>query len=192
MRKRHLFIAVLLGAAALVAVFLALLLRPSGEAASLNRDGQRVSLVVPAKRKALPDLSAPTLTPPPATISLRALRGGPAFLDVWASWCAPCREEAPTLARLWRQYGERVRFIGIDIEDTRAEARAFVRRYGLGYPHLFDVKASLAGKLGFFGLPTALLIDRHGRIAARLVGRQKEATLRTALDQLAREAKMGE
>jgi thiol-disulfide isomerase/thioredoxin len=189
MRKRRLFVAVLLAAVAAAAAFLALLLRPAGDAAGIKRDGQRIELIAAAKRKALPDLTAPTLTPPPARISLRALRGRPTFLGVWASWCVPCREEAPTLARLWRQYRDRVRFVGIDIEDTRSEARAFARRYGLGYVQIFDVKASLAGKLGFFGLPTAFFVDRHGRIAARLVGRQKEETLRAALEQLDREAK---
>lgn len=93
----------------------------------------------------------------------------------------PRREEAPLLARLWREYRSAVRFLGIDIEDSRAEARAFVRRYGLGYPHLFDAKAALAGKLGFFGLPTTYLVDGRGRVAAKLVGKQDEVTLRAAL-----------
>ena len=90
------------------------------------------------------------------------------------------------LARLSRRYRAEVRFVGIDVEDTRGDARAFVRRYRLGYPSIFDPKATLAGRLDFFGLPTAYLIDREGRIAGKLVGKQNEMTLRSALADLAR------
>ena len=91
------------------------------------------------------------------------------------------------LARLWRQHRGEFRFLGVDVEDTRADARAFVRRYGLDYPNIFDAKAALAGQFGFVGLPTVYLIDRRGRIAARLVGSQKKTTLRSGLEALARE-----
>lgn len=92
------------------------------------------------------------------------------------------------LARLWRQYRGRIQFLGVDVEDTRGDARRFVRRYRLGYPNIFDERAALAGKLGFYGLPTAFLVDDRGRVAATLVGRQKEATLRAGFAALAREA----
>lgn len=181
---------IVVGAAVVVVAFLALLLRPSGQAAP-RRDGKQVSLIAPGKRRALPDATAPALTPPPPSIALKSLRGRPAFLDVWASWCVPCREEAPLLARLWRQYRSQVRFLGIDVEDSRADARAFTKRYGLGYPNIVDAKAKLATKLGFFGLPTAYLVDAQGRVAAKLIGKQKEATLRAALEALAAEARSG-
>jgi len=189
MRKRGLLVISVAVLVSLVGTFLALLFRSSGNATTPRVQGQRLTLVSAARRKALPDLAGPALDPPPPTLRLGALTGKPAFIDVWASWCVPCRAEAPVLARLWRQYGGRVQFLGIDVEDTRGDARAFVRRYGLGYPNIFDRKAALAGKLGFFGLPTAYLIDARGRIAARLVGKQEEATLRSGLDALSREAK---
>lgn len=187
MRTRPLLVLLVVAAAALVSAFLVLLLRSSGDSAAPPVHGRRITLVSAAKRKALPDLAGPTLTPPPATFSLAVLKGKGAFIDVWASWCVPCRAEAPVLARLWRQYRGRVQFLGIDVEDTRGDARAFVRRYRLGYPNIFDRKATLAGKLGFFGLPTAYLIDGEGRIAAKLIGIQKEATLRNGLAALSRE-----
>lgn len=187
--RRPLVLFVIVAVGAVVGTFLALLLRSSGEAAQPRlRDGH-VTLVAVANRKRLPDSGGPTLTPPPASLRLRALAGKPVFIDVWASWCVPCRAEAPLLARLWRQHRNQVRFIGIDVEDTRGDARAFVRRYGLGYPNIFDQKAALATQLGFFGLPTAFLIDRRGRIAARLVGKQSEATLRAGLKALAQETR---
>ena len=190
-RKRRLLVIVVVAGAVLIGAFIGLLLRSSDDAAAPQLHGTRLTLVSAARRKPLPDLRGPALAPPPATIGLRALRGRPAFIDVWASWCVPCREEAPLLARLWREHRQQIRFLGIDVEDTRGDARRFIRRYGLGYPNVFDRKAALAGKLGFFGLPTAYLIDRQGRIAAKLVGRQKEATLRAGLTALAQETKAG-
>lgn len=189
MRKRRMLVFFGVAGLALVGTFVTLLLRSSGDATAPRLRGQRLTLVTVARRKSLPDLTGPALDPPPPTLRLGALAGKPAFIDVWASWCVPCRAEAPVLARLWRQYRGRVQFLGIDVEDTRGDARAFVRRYRLGYPNIFDSKAALAGKLGFFGLPTAYLIDGQGRIAAKLVGKQQEATLRSGLDALTREAK---
>ncbi len=191
MRKRRLLLIVVLAGGAGLAAFLALLLRPSGEAAqSQVRDGH-VTLAAAHKRKELPDLIGATVTPPPSHLALRSLRGKPAFIDVWASWCAPCRDEAPVLARLWRRYRGRVQFLGIDVEDHRSDARAWVRRFRLGYPSIFDRAATMAGRLGFYGLPTAFLVDGQGRIAAHLIGKQREATLRSGLEALAREAQGG-
>lgn len=189
MRKRRLLVLSVVAGALLVGAFLGLLLRSSDDSATPQALGARLTLVHPDRRKPLPDLHGPALTPPPATISLRALLGRPAFIDVWASWCVPCREEAPLLARLWREHRDRISFLGIDVEDSRGDAHRFIRRFGLGYPNVFDRRASMAGKLGFFGLPTVYLIDRQGQIAAKLVGRQKEATLRAGLTALAQDAK---
>lgn len=176
-------------ALAIAAAFLAVLLRPSGDASEARIRDLRLTLVPISRRSVLPKLAGSALDPPPPMIRLGALVGKPAFIDVWASWCLPCRAEAPMLARLWRRYGGRVQFVGIDVEDNRGDARAFIRRYGVGYPNIFDTKASLAGKLGFFGLPTAYLVDERGRIAAKLVGKQKEATLASGLAALVGEAK---
>lgn len=93
------------------------------------------------------------------------------------------------IARLWRRYGGQVRFLGIDVEDSRSDARAFMRRYGLRYPSIFDRTASLAGRLGFFGLPTAYLVDHRGQVAARLIGKQRETTLVSGLAAVVGEAK---
>lgn len=190
MRSRSLLL-VLVAAAALAGAFLALLLRPSGDSATPQVRGHRLTLVPSARRKDLPDLVGSALSPPPARIGLRPPVGKPAFIDVWASWCVPCRAEAPMLARLWRRYRSEVRFVGIDVQDTRGDARAFIRRYHLGYPSIFDAQGSLAGRLDFFGLPTAYLVDRNDRIAGKLVGKQDVATLRSALADLARLATAG-
>jgi len=189
MRKRRSLVVLVVGGAVVIGAFLGLLLRSSDDSAAPQLHGARITLVPAARRKPLPDLGGPALTPPPATIRLGALRGRPALIDVWASWCVPCREEAPMIARLWRRYGGQVRFLGIDVEDSRGDARAFVRRYGLRYPSIFDRTASMASRLGFFGLPTAYLVDYRGHVAARLVGKQRERTLASGLAAVVGEVK---
>ena len=191
MRKPRLLVVSFAASLALVTMFLVLLLRPSGNSETAQLHGRRLMLVPVSRRRTLPDLAAAALSPPPAVLRLSSLRGRPAFIDVWASWCVPCREEAPGLARLWRRYRSRVQFLGIDVEDSRGDARAFLHRYGLGYPSIFDRQASLAGRLGFFGLPTAYLVDERGRIAARLIGKQRLTTLASGLAAVAGEAKSG-
>lgn len=91
------------------------------------------------------------------------------------------------MASLARKHGRGVQFVGIDIQDREEDGRAFVRRFGLRYPHIFDPKATIATKLGVFGIPTVFLVDRQGRIAAVLVGKQPEAKLTRYLRLLASE-----
>ncbi len=161
-------------------------LRASG-AARRAAPSRGALLIVPARRRALPRLSGSSLTPPPPRLSLFASDGRPTFIDVWASWCVPCNEEAPMLASLDRSYGGRIRFLGIDVEDTRDAARAFERKYDIRYPSIFDQRASMATKLGFFGLPTAYFVDRRGRLAAIRIGKQTRAAIENRLQLLVRE-----
>ena len=91
------------------------------------------------------------------------------------------------LARLSREHEGRVQFVGIDTQDGRRAGRAFVRRHRLDFPHLFDPRTTLATRLGVYGIPTMILVDRDGRIAATLVGRQTEQKLRRYLRLLASE-----
>jgi len=106
---------------------------------------------------------------------LSADRGAVVVMNFWGSWCTPCREEAPALGALARQFsGSGVRFLGVDIRDDPASAEAFMRTYRIGYPSLNDPNDLIA--LDFratappAGIPTTLVIDRSGRIAARVIG----------------------
>lgn len=173
-----------LGAGALVLLLAAGLLRPSPQPRSASAGGPDALLEAPVERESLPDLAGETLVPPPPEIALRSLRGKPAFLNVWASWCPSCREEAPTMARLAREHGADVRFVGIDVQDRREDGRAFVRRYDLEFRQIFDPKAEIAGKLGVFGIPTVFFVDERGRIAAVLTGKQPEPKLESYLEAL--------
>jgi thiol-disulfide isomerase/thioredoxin len=178
---------VLVGAAACALIWFAFL-RPSAQAVR-SSPPLGALLIAPQHRRALPAVAGSALTPPPARLFLRARGGRPAFVDVWASWCIPCQEEAAMLAALARTYRGRIRFLGIDVEDTRGDARAFERKHAIGYPSIFDPSAGLAGKLGFYGLPTAFLVDRSGRIAAVLTGKQQRRAIVRRLADLLAEAR---
>lgn len=190
--RRHVRLAaVALTAAATTVGVIALvlaLLRPAADAPSpAASSDEPVRLLQVAERRALPDLGAPTLLPPPKELRLSQFRGRPLLIDVWGSWCAACRKDAPMLARLARgQSG--VRFVGLDVNDGLGEGRAFVRRYRLDFPHLRDPTSNLALRLGVYGVPTMFLVDARGRIARTLVGRQPEAKLRRYLELLAGES----
>jgi thiol-disulfide isomerase/thioredoxin len=118
--------------------------------------------------------------------SLAADRGAVVVLNFWGSWCAPCRREAPSLAALARHFAhDQVRFVGVDIRDSVASAVAFQRTFSIGYPSLNDpgdlIALAFRGTVPPAGIPTTLVIDRSGRIAARIVGGVSYAGLRSLI-----------
>lgn len=117
----------------------------------------------------LPNLQLPCLTPGP-TIDLSALGGEPTLINLWASWCGPCREEMPILQTAHEQYGEQVQFLGVDTEDTTAAGAAFLDDFGITYPEVVDLEDLLLNHLGVPGLPVTVLLDADGRIAGTHVG----------------------
>jgi cytochrome c biogenesis protein CcmG/thiol:disulfide interchange protein DsbE len=129
-----------------------------------------------------PDFELPSLqdgTP----IALSSLRGHVVVLNFWASWCAPCRLEAPGLRRVSEQYRERgVRFLGVAYRDDDAAARAFVDEFRLTYPSVTDPSGSLAYSYELIGFPTTFLIDPAGTIRYRFVGYLDEDVLEEALN----------
>jgi thiol-disulfide isomerase/thioredoxin len=113
-----------------------------------------------------PPLSGATLTG--SRVSLAALRGSPVVVDFWASWCGPCRAEQGELNALVTRYAARgVRFLGVDIRDDAANARAYVRAYRVSYPSVFDPSSEVAGNFGVIAPPTTLVLDSAGTIRLR-------------------------
>ena len=99
--------------------------------------------------------------------ALADYRGKVVLLNIWASWCDPCREESPLLQR-WH---ERMRrrggtVLGVDVHDASGDARAFVRKYRLTYPQLRDGPGDSIDQFGVGGYPWSFVIDRDGRIAS--------------------------
>ena len=123
---------------------------------------------------------------------LSADRGAVVVMNFWGSWCTPCRAEAPVLGALARHFsGSSVRFLGVDIRDDPASAEAFMRTYRISYPSLNDPNDLIAldfrGTAPPAGIPTTLVIDPSGRIAARVIGPVSYAGLKALITQAAAE-----
>ena len=112
-------------------------------------------------------------------LALSDLRGTPVVLNLWASWCTTCREEADRLQKGWRSFGPRgVLFLGLDIEDLRGDARTFARRHGLTYPSVRDAGRSTSNRYGATGIPETFFIDSSGRVVGHVIGVATDAQLR--------------
>lgn len=183
------------GAAVAVAAALALTGCGGGETGSSSGDTQfvqgtgQVTEVPPGKRKAAPDISGETVGGGDLTLS--DYRGKIVVLNVWGSWCAPCRAEAPHLAKVAEDTEDQgVRFIGINTRDLdKANARAFERRYDIGYPSLYDPSGKQIlrfprNSLSPQTIPSTVVLDREGRIAVRALKELGEDDLRSMLDPL--------
>jgi cytochrome c biogenesis protein CcmG, thiol:disulfide interchange protein DsbE len=103
------------------------------------------------------------------SFALEDVRGRPVLLNFWASWCAPCVEEAPVLRRAHDLYGDEVSFVGVDVKDAQTDARAFARRHGLDYTHVRDTGAIYAD-YGLTGQPESFLIDSDGVVVEHVTG----------------------
>jgi thiol-disulfide isomerase/thioredoxin len=112
-------------------------------------------------------------------------RGTPLMVNIWGSWCPPCRKEAPLLAAAHETFGDRVQFVGIDILDTRDSARAFMRRFGWTYPSVYDPNASIRDALGVLGQPATLFYDANGQLVKQWLGPITEEALRSNLERIA-------
>jgi thiol-disulfide isomerase/thioredoxin len=112
---------------------------------------------------------------------IEALRGYPIVVNVWASWCGPCREEAPLLAAAHRSLGDRVRFVGVDVLDERDSARAFMHRYGWSYPSVSDPTGAIRDGLGLLGQPVTLFYDADGELLDTWTGPLSQQALDTDL-----------
>lgn len=120
-------------------------------------------------------------------LRLEALRGKVVFLNFWASWCVPCREEARDLEAAWREYKARdVLFVGVNIQDKEPAARAFLEEFGITYPNGIDRGSKIAIDYGVYGIPETFFIDREGRITYKHIGALGRRTITAKLDEALR------
>jgi len=125
------------------------------------------------------------------TLALAELRGHPVVLNFWASWCIPCRDEAPILRAGALRYSGRVVFVGIDVQDLTGDARAFARKYRINYVSLRDSGNSAYSAYGLTGVPETYYIDARGRAVAHAIGVVSTATLAEGIAAVTRPGRAG-
>ena len=135
----------------------------------------------PVDYKAVPKLQelkerqpAPDFTlsaPDGKKISIKDYRGKVVFLNFWATWCEGCREEMPSMERLYKEFkGKGLEIVAVNVKDKTPDALAFYKKLQLTYPVLLDAEGEVGLLYGAFGLPVSYLIDRKGVVLARLWG----------------------
>jgi thiol-disulfide isomerase/thioredoxin len=143
-----------------------------------------VTLIKPQDRIGAPELAGMTLS----GTNYSHVPGRVAVVNVWASWCSPCRAEAPALVALAKKYSE-VTFIGILTRDNLASAKAFERRFAIPYPTLIDdsILIGFKGSLSANAIPTTVVIDRNGKVAGRISGAITVASLSNLIETVSNE-----
>ncbi len=121
--------------------------------------------VAPGERPAAPDRSLPKLGGGQA--SLADFKGKPLVVNFWASWCDPCKDEAPALVKAQKQL-ERAggTIVGVTVDDSSPDSVAFMKEHELDFPSLRDVDGELGKEYGRTGVPETFIIDREGRVVA--------------------------
>lgn len=107
------------------------------------------------------------------TLSLEELEGRPLVVNFWASWCAPCYDEAPVLQAYWERYEDTgVVFVGVQTQDRgkRAEGRVFIDLFGLSFPNVVDDDSAVSVDWGLFGVPETFFVSRDGVVLDKHVG----------------------
>jgi peroxiredoxin len=121
-------------------------------------------------------------------VTLADMQGQVVVINLWASWCPPCREEMPTLERVYRELkGEGVELLAVNTsyQDSLAEATAFVKRYGLTFPILVDARGEVARRYQLRALPSTFFVNADGVIRKVIIGGpMSEATIRTSIEEL--------
>jgi len=116
---------------------------------------------------------------------LRELRGTPVVVNLWASWCDPCRFELPYLQRQALARGARVAFLGVNSNDNRDDARKLAERFPMPYPSFEDPRLAVAGRYGARGLPATAFYDAKGKLTVHQGVFSSEAKLRDAIERYA-------
>lgn len=171
---------------------------PSGRSTSGRRRVVLVALAVagavglavlvvrpgPASRSGLaPPISLPDLANPAKNRNLTDLRGRPVLVNLFASWCVPCRRELPALQAASAAHPE-VQFLGVDHQDSRRAALQLLQESGVTYPAVYDPKGNTATAYRARGMPTTVLLRPDGTIAAQHTGELDPAAIETLLTKL--------
>lgn len=146
------------------------------------------------ERGALPGSLQGDVGPPmdDGRLALEELEGTPLLLNFWASWCIPCREEAPLLQRGWERFGPNgVLFLGLDMQDLTGDARDFLDEFDITYPTIRDPANEVARSYGATGIPETYFISARGRVVSHVIGVISEDQLRAGVSAAKRGAVAG-
>jgi len=123
------------------------------------------------------------------TLNLQQYRGSPVVLNFWASWCPPCRDEAPVLEQGSQRYSANgVHFVGIDVWDTEIDGRKFLTDFGVSYTNVVDPLGRVSIDYGLTGTPETILVDRNGVMRSRWIGPLTVDSLSNLVDGLLQSA----
>jgi cytochrome c biogenesis protein CcmG/thiol:disulfide interchange protein DsbE len=121
-------------------------------------------------RPAVPDFTLERLDEE-GELRLSSLEGKAVVVNFWASWCQPCKQEAPFLEDVWRDNRDQgLVVVGLDAKDFRADARRFAERFGLTFPLVYDGPGDSTSSFGVTGFPETFVIDREGKVVAAFRG----------------------
>lgn len=159
---------------------------PASDSGFVGGDGSIV-IVEEGKRKSAPALVGSTLTG--GAFDLSDQVGQIVVMNVWASWCAPCRAEAPELEDVWQDVqDEGVVMVGLNTRDSAVAARGFIQTMGLTFPSIEDsdgrLQLQFSDSLPPQAIPSTVVIDRQGRVAARILGKVSASTLRGVINEV--------
>jgi cytochrome c biogenesis protein CcmG/thiol:disulfide interchange protein DsbE len=127
----------------------------------------------------------PSMDPQGFDELLGQLEGTPVVVNYWASWCTPCRTETPLLVAAHRRYGDRVQFLGVDLQDNRDGAVRFIDDFDVTYPSVFDPSNAIGVANGLFAPPMTVFYDADGTKVATVPGQLSEDALSTNLEAIA-------
>lgn len=159
----------------------------SDAARAASNTGAGFTMFSPDERPDAPVLEGETLDGD--EFNVKDWAGNVVVINVWGSWCGPCRAETPDLVRVAEETADRgVRFVGINTRDDRAAANAFVREFQVPYPSVFDAdgRALLPFQLVVpsAAVPSTIVVDPDGKVAARVIGAVTYSTLSGLIDDL--------
>jgi cytochrome c biogenesis protein CcmG/thiol:disulfide interchange protein DsbE len=118
-------------------------------------------------------------------IALANFRGRPVVINFWASWCPPCREEAPLIERTWRAYKNRdLIFLGVNIQDRKEDALNYMREFDITYPNGPDPTGEISIDYGVSGLPVTFFVSRDGKVVRRWVGALEHSVLNRSIEEI--------
>lgn len=175
-RRRRALTAMAAAVAVVVAAFLVLRPTPSGPSLAMAGD------LGPA-----PGFDLENLREGDPRLRLADYRGRVVVVNVWASWCVPCRREMPAFEAVHQRYRDRVVFLGVNHQDSRRLALELVDETGVTYPSAYDPQGTVARSFGLFGMPTTLIVSPGGDLRLRRTGEMSRGELTEALEQLLQE-----